>query len=87
MLACTLKYALGRKSYAVHWVQQAVLELGDRLTVRKGRALVSLITNELEDADRRGENLGLPIDHQGWITTVSALNSLYEGKDHDSVEC
>lgn len=81
LLSCTVRYALGRKSYIVGWVADTVKAYAHFLNVHEIATIKADIEHAIRQADNTGTNVGMPMDHQEWEQLDKFLAELLEKGD------
>jgi hypothetical protein len=75
LVICSVRYALGRKSYIVEDVCDIVKYNIIRLDKNTAEVILEDIGRKLDDAKKRGGFVGHEADHNRWVELYNKINS------------
>lgn len=75
LLLCSLRYAMGRKSYVTSSIAETIEYHWDDLNARDHMTILADLRGELERAERAGQFLGMEMDHKMWRDTYNRLTN------------
>lgn len=73
LLMCSLRYAMGRRSYVTTEISEMLFRHFDMLTEAQQLQVVKEILQELRMCQEAGRTLGDQMDHDMWSRTASDL--------------
>ena len=66
MVMCSIRYAMGRRTYMPGLVQDIVKKYRNRLSARALVQISEEVTREIESYESDGKTLGADFDHRDW---------------------
>lgn len=79
LLSCSVRYALGRRSYVVSEVADLCLKYAAELSEAQRGVIVKDIREALKAAESYGVHVGMAMDHEVWQNCLASLEALNDG--------
>jgi hypothetical protein len=74
-LLCTIRYAMGRRSYITGLVSDMYRTYREILTPDQRRQIAREVRRETEMQEQVGRTLGDKCDHAGWVALVAEIEA------------
>lgn len=80
LAVCSVRYALGRMSYVVSEVAEIIKNNKERLDKNTIEVILRDIKEEMVQAARKGDFVGMDMDHKVWSDLYNLLSDYLESR-------